>query len=920
LKHRRLRRKGGSRSIRRDLRRRLAEERPHSLAHYFRAATLAAAQMAERLDLHHIIKTAERALVEGFEATLVHLWVNDPGSDHLRLSARAGGARETSGSDAGAAYDVATIEQLRAPLLVNRIADATWLDRGFIERERITAVAAYPLTVTEERCGALICFFQTPLHAGTIEALGALARIISLSIRDVRRLEHEREQRAFIGAATDLLETSLDYEATLGTLAWLAVPRLADWCLIDVLEPTGELQQVAVVHSDPAKIERARALRRAFPPQPSDGYGPWQVLRTGRPELRAEISEEALADSAQDPQQLRLRRELGSRSSMLLPLIARDRTLGVISFISAESGRCYGEADLAVAEELAGKAALAVDNARLFNEIQRGRDQLDAILSGVDDGIIAQDPTGRIVYANVGAARARGFSSTQEMLETPLAEVLDRFDLLDEAGNPTSVDALPASMAFRGQRPPARVNHFRVRETGEERWAVLKAAPVFDDSGDVQLVINIFHDITEQKRAEKAERLLAHASSVLSESLDYGTTLVKLAHLAVPSFASLCEVHVASEGGTGGVIETVAITHADPSALEICRDADRRYPPGPADNHGPGRVIRTGEPEFFSDLAPHMLRFGAREREHLEILMQLGLRSLICVPLSARGRTLGAISFFLSRSGDSYSERDLEFAIELGLRAGLAVDNARLYSETKDAVRARDEFLTVASHELKTPLTSMLLAVQSIVRGARTNPATLAPDRLLPKLAIVDRQGHRLAQLINQLLDISRITARRLILDLEELDLAELCRDVVARYANDLRAAGCAMTLHSDTPVHGRWDRSRVDQVITNLLSNAMKFGQGKPIAVTVAAAGAHASLTVRDQGIGIALADQARLFQRFERAVSSRYYGGFGMGLWIARRIAESLGGTIRFESRPSEGSTFTMDLPLSGPPPAVD
>lgn len=745
----------------------------------------------------------------------------------------------------------------------------------------------------------------------------------SLARRLAEELSREREQRAFIGAATDLLETSLDHETALGTLAWLAVPRLADWCLIDVLEPPDELRQVAVVHVDPAKIELARALRRSFPPQQGDRCGVWQVLHTGRPELCAEISDQALIDSARDPEHLRLRRKLGPRSSMLVPLIARDRTLGVISFISAESGRRYSEADLAVAEELAGKAALAVDNARLFHEIQRGRDQLDAILSGVDDGIIAQDPTGRIVYANAGAARARGFSSTQEMLETPLAEVIDRFDLLDEAGNPASVEALPASMAFRGQRPAATVSHFRARATGEERWAVLKAAPVFDDNGDVQLVLSIFHDITEQKRAEKAELFLAHASSVLSESLDYGATLSKLASLAVPAFASLCEVHVASQGGEdgeggegsqGGEIETVAIMHADPDKLEICRDADRRFPPRPDDNHGPGRVIRTGEPEFFSDLAPHLLRFEARSEEHLEILTQLGLRSLICVPLSARGRTLGSITFFLSRSGDSYSERDLEFAIELGLRAGLAVDNARLYEETKEAVRARDVFLTVASHELKTPLTSMLLAVQSIVRGARTNPKTLAPDRLLPKLAIVDRQGHRLAQLINQLLDISRITAGRLVLDLEDLDLSELCRDVVARHTYDLRATGCAVTLHADTPVHGRWDRSRIDQVITNLLSNAMKFGHGKPIDVTVTATSTRASLTVRDHGIGIAVADQARLFQRFERAVSSRYYGGFGMGLWISRKIAESFGGTIRVESRPSEGSTFTVELPLSG------
>jgi PAS domain S-box-containing protein len=730
--------------------------------------------------------------------------------------------------------------------------------------------------------------------------------------RDVTERRRSEERQSFINAATDLLATSLDYETTLGTVAWLAVPRIADWCGIDLLDSPEELRQVTLVHVDAAKLSIARELRRAYPPTPDDASGAFLAVRSGRPILRSDGAE-GMAASA--PEALELRQELGICSSLLVPLIARGRTLGVISFFFAESGRRFGRADLAMAEELAVRAALAVDNARLFQAIQRARDQLDAILRGVDDGITAQDPAGRVIYANDEAARAMGCASTRTMLAAPLPELFKRVEVLDEDGLPVPLEALPAFRVLRGTEAPEAAVCFRYRATGEVRWFIMKATPVFDDNGAVELVITISHDVTERRRNERAERALVNVSAALGESLDSAATLSKVARIVVPSFAALCLVHLRDGGGA---IQRVATAHADAAQMDAFLEKDRLFPPDLGAPYGPGKVIHTGEPDLVRDAGAFFAALSSREQksasEHARLLTRLGARSLLCVPLAARGRTLGAITFVASPLVASYDERDLAFALELGRRAGLAVDNARLYSETRDAVRARDDFLTVASHELKTPLTSMLLAVQSILRGTRRGDDAPAPAPLLAKIAIVDRQSQRLAQLIEQLLDISRVTAGRLVLDIEAFDLPELCRAVLARHEGDLRVAGCVVELHVEGPIEVRWDRTRIDQVITHLLSNAIKFGPGKPIEIEITDAPGRVTLRVRDHGIGIDPADQERIFQRFERAVSARHYGGFGMGLWISRRIVEMLGGSILVESSPAAGSTFTVELPIDG------
>lgn len=403
--------------------------------------------------------------------------------------------------------------------------------------------------------------------------------------------------------------------------------------------------------------------------------------------------------------------------------------------------------------------------------------------------------------------------------------------------------------------------------------------------------------------AQERAMFLSRASAVLGSSLDYEETLRNVASLAVPKIGDWCGVELVDEDG---VAKQVAVAHVDPAKVEYAREIRRRYPTPSDAPTGVPNVLRTGRSELYREISDEILVATARDAEHLRIARELQLRSVMIVPIKDRDTVVGAISLVLA-SDRRYSDDDLMMAEQLAERAGAAIANARLYAAAQQAVRARDDFMLTAGHELRTPLMALSLHHEALQRARDDMPI----DKVRERGTKLRAQSDRIARLVEDLLDVSRISAGRVALEREELDFGEHVTAIVDRMRDELERTKTPITLAVDS-IRGHWDRSRTDQIITNLLGNAAKYGRGAPIEVRVLRRAEVVDLVVADQGIGIAEEDQPRIFKRFERAASAQGYGGLGLGLWITSRLVEAHGGTIAVASRLGAGSTFTVSLPL--------
>jgi signal transduction histidine kinase/FixJ family two-component response regulator len=409
----------------------------------------------------------------------------------------------------------------------------------------------------------------------------------------------------------------------------------------------------------------------------------------------------------------------------------------------------------------------------------------------------------------------------------------------------------------------------------------------------------------ERARAERDRDLLARAGEVLAGSLDLQEALDQVARLPVPELADWCAVYFSEDGRH---LKVASLAHEDPEQVEQGFETDRLFPLSPDAPTGPSRVFRNGEPQLLTDVPAERLEALARSPEHLRRMLGLGLRSIIHVPLVGRMGSLGVVTLGTTGSRPRFTPKDMPVAQELVRRAALTLENARLYRESQEAIRLRDEFLAVAAHELRTPLTTLGLQLSTLVQRARRESSADMVDRLDKGL----RQVRRLGTLVETLLDVSRLSTGELPLSLEGVDLGELVGEVLERFEAESQAVGCALRLERARGLVGQWDRMRVEQVVSGLISNALKFGARQPVDVRVASDEGVARVVVEDRGIGIPGDQLERIFERFGRAVSSRSYGGLGLGLYLARRAAEAHGGHVWAEQRAGGGARFTLELPL--------
>jgi PAS domain S-box-containing protein len=732
------------------------------------------------------------------------------------------------------------------------------------------------------------------VRAAPITGRGGRVEFAINTFHDITDRVLAERRLAFLADASERLgAASLDWEGTLRELAQLAIPTLADWCIVDVVEEDGQtLRQVTVAASDPGKVEILREMRERYRPTLDSPQPAAQALRARKTQLFQEFSPESLRATTRDELHFELITQLAPVAAIAVPLVARGHTVGVVTLARSEARRRYSDTDVELAEELARRAAFAVDNARLYR--------------------------------------------------------------------------------------------------------------------------------AEQEAGERVT-FLAEAGRLLGSSLDYETTLRRVAALAVPRLADWCAIDMLDEAGSIG---RLTIAHADPAKVALAERLWEQLPPIADAQWGAAKVLRTGRSELIPEITDELLAKAARgDKAVLATLRELRLRSSMCIPLLARGRVFGAISF-TSEGSRIFTDADVSEGEELARRVAIAVDNSRLFHEAErraDAARVlayvgdgvflldgsgvvrlwnraaetitgvparqivgralvdavpgwaavaervpvaaapgagvrsetvplelpdrevwlsisgvgflegtvyafrdlteeraldqlKSDFVSTVSHELRTPLAAIYGAALTLRRG------DLQLDRQQREnlLDVIANEADRLARTVNDILWTSRLDTDTLHVAIESCDAALLASDIVSAAQTHMPAN---VELRLDAPVERPQvaaDPDKVRQVLANLVDNAVKYSpDGGVVDVSIESGDGTVRFSVRDRGLGIPVAEQRRIFDKFYRLdpEMTRGVGGTGLGLYICRELVRRMEGRIWVESEEGSGSTFSFELPLATP-----
>ncbi len=541
--------------------------------------------------------------------------------------------------------------------------------------------------------------------------------------------------------------------------------------------------------------------------------------------------------------------------------------------------------------------------ARRVRESDQRRRLYEAALSNTPDLVYVFDLDHRFIYANEGLLTLWGKTWDDAIGKTCLEL---GYPAWHAAMHDREIDRVIASKKpVKGEVPFTGAHGRRIYE--------YIFVPVLGEGGEIEAIAGTTRDVTEHRQVEQGLRFLADATTTLAAVADFENTLRTVAELAVPYFADWCAVDLVEPDGKP---RRVAVVHRDPVKVQLGHELHRRYPQDPDSEHGLPQVLRTGQSDMMADIPDAMIVSKARDPDHLRMLRELGLRSYMCVPLKARGKVLGVVSFVTTESGRRYTNGDLAFAEELAHRAGIALENAHLYADLRDADRKKDEFLATLAHELRNPLAPVFNALSILEKE------NLAEDVQREARQIIDRQVRQLARLVDDLLDVSRITRGRIQLQKKPVELqvvlknaAQACRPLIDAHHHELTVAV------PDQPVWLDADPTRLEQVIVNLLTNAAKYSKdGSQIDLTAAAGADQAVVRIRDTGIGIAPDMLPHVFDLFRQADRSldRSKGGLGIGLSLVRKLVELHDGTVQAHSDGlGKGSEFTVRLPVRAEPP---
>jgi signal transduction histidine kinase/PAS domain-containing protein len=816
--------------------------------------------------------------------------------------------------------------------------------RAATERQPVTFEALYP---ARGEWLEVSCF---PLADG-----GLATQWVDITTR--RRAE---EADRYLTRASQVLGSSLDYETTLRQLAQVVVPELADWCAVHIVEEDGVPRELAVAHVDPEKVAWAREISRRYPPRLDAATGMPNVMRTARPEIYPDITDEMIAAGAVDEEHLRLSRRLGLKSALIVPLVSNQRAIGALTLVSAESGRRYSERDLPLASELARRAATAVEHARLHRQ-------------AVTAGAAAQRAMRSVNRLYSLAARLTGAATPLGVADAVLAEAAETFSaergtlsLIAEDGDTTravaafgySEDALSQwrsyslrstvsatresvetgrgvfieSLADARLRYPAVASYFEA--AGTETAVVL---PIVTDGrvrGVITLAWTKIHAIPADER-EFMERFAAQSGQAFARALAFEAE--RIARERTERLQGLTAA--LADAGTEREVAHIVVSHLSevltPGAVAIFRvedDDDGRQHLAMVDDRGvdPARrarfqslwldgdsplaeVVRQRETVFMPDRAT----FGARFPTWPAGDRAVGQEAWVGIPLIAStGRPLGAfaLGFVEARTFDPDLRRYVD---SIGDQATQAFERVRLLETehaarqaAEEANRAKTQFLATMSHELRTPLNAISGYAELMSLGLR-GPTTAEQREDLGRIM---RSQRHLLSVINDILNFARLETGHLEYHLASVRAADLLGDLESLIRPQLAAKRLEFSrepVPDDIVV--RADAEKVRQVLLNLMANAVKFtAPGGHIRISCDQDDAHVYVRVTDTGIGIPMDRRGAIFEPFVQLhrTLAQPSEGTGLGLSISRDLARGMGGELTVESEPGIGSTFTLVL----------
>ena len=399
---------------------------------------------------------------------------------------------------------------------------------------------------------------------------------------------------------------------------------------------------------------------------------------------------------------------------------------------------------------------------------------------------------------------------------------------------------------------------------------------------------------------------LAESSKILSSSLDYQTTLNTIALLAVPKIADWCAVELVDGKG---IPQQVAVAHKDPKKITWAKELRKSQKMNMDAPTGVPNVLKTGKSELYPHITDEMLVASSRTKQELKLTRGLGITSAIIVPLFSQEKPIGAITFVTTESRRHYNQVDLVMAEEIAVRASVAIENAKLYKGSQDAITVRDEFISVASHELKTPVTSVKMFAQVLKKHSEQIGDTKAVDHLTK----MDKQLNKLTELIYDLLNVSKIQAGKMEFKHEFFDFDQAMEEVINVLQQSASKHKLIVKGKTKKKVYG--DEERLGQVMNNLVSNAIKYSpKAIKILINLSSDKKNVQVSVQDRGIGISKEHFSRIFERFYRAYNGndKTYPGLGIGLYISSEIVKRHGGRMWVESSPGKGSVFTFSIPI--------